>query len=294
MWGIRGCRPGATGVARGFGRIAGFGVAACVVGLGCGGADGAVDETSGSTSSGASSTVTATAGSGSSSGGPGSSGTGSGTASSGPDGGTPSTDVGPDFDCPQDGVRGRGTHRVFAQGSRADPDDEGIYPFLHEWTVDGADALLCDDSVFVDDTNGDGVWQPDEIPHKLGPMALVHGEHYLVGAGAFVEFTITLCDDITGNVALYIPNYDEPGSEALHQLFVVHEGEEFLIAETIDTEAGMSGYNPFIRVLEGEDPDAVPGDLLKLRTTNLNGIPFSVMVFTPPSQYESWVLVEVL
>lgn len=242
-----------------------------------GGGDGATSSGESTGSGDSSGTTTSTAGEST-----GGTGTSTGSAGTGPGGG-----------CPQDGVRGKGTHRVFAQGSQADPDENGIYPFLHEWEEGGADALLCDDAVFVNDTNGDGIWQPGEAPKDLGPAALVHGEHYLVGAGAFVEFAITLCDDITGNVAFYIPNFDEDGSEALHQLFVVHEGEEFLIAETIDNEAGMNGYNPFIRVIQGNDPDVVPGDQLKMRSTNLNGIPFSVMIFAPPSEYESWVLVEV-
>ncbi len=197
------------------------------------------------------------------------------------------------FVCPKDGVRGSGTHRVFVQGHDAEPLEGGVYPFLHEWKEDGSDAVLCDDSVFVDDTNMDGVWQPGEKPHPLGPSALVHGEHFLVGPSAYAEFKIVLCDDITGDIALYIPNFDVAGSEALHQVFVVHDGEETLIAETIDDEAGQNGYNPFVRVLSGEDPDVTPGDILLLRSTNLNGYQFSVMVWQPPSEYESWVLVTV-
>jgi len=164
---------------------------------------------------------------------------------------------------------------------------------LHQWQPDGSDALLCDDSVFVNDTSGDGVWQPGEEPRPLGPAALVHGEHFLVGQGAFVEFETILCADITGDVVFYIPNFDVTGSEALHQLFVVHQGSEQLIAETVDGEAGQSGYNPFVRELTGVDPDVQPGDKLLLRSTNLNGYQFSVMVWRPPSEYESWILVTV-
>ncbi len=203
---------------------------------------------------------------------------------------------GPDsggFVCPQDGVRGPGRHRLFMQGHGADSDPRGIWPMLHEWEPDGGDAELCDDSVFVDDTNGDGIWQPGEEPRALGPSALVHGEHFLVGAGAYVEFGIILCEDISGDIAFYVPNFDVTGSRALHQLFVVHEGEEFLIAEAIDEEAGMSGYNPFVRVLSGNDPEVVPGDELLMRSTNLNGYDFSVMIWQPPSEYESWILVDV-
>lgn len=198
-----------------------------------------------------------------------------------------------EFVCPKDGIRGKGTHRLFLQGHDADPFPDGVYPMLHEWAPDGSDAELCDDAAFVNDTNGNSVWEPGEEPKPLGPDALVHGEHFLVGVGTFVEFRAVLCDDITGNVVFYIPNYDEAGSKALHQLFVVHDDQETLIAETIDEEAGQSGYNPFVRVLAGADPSVVPGDVLLLRSSNLNGVPFSVMVWQPPSEYESWLRVEV-
>ena len=196
-------------------------------------------------------------------------------------------------DCPQDGVRGRGQHRLFMQGSEAEPDGRGVFPMLHEWKSDGSDAVLCDEKEFVEEPNCDGVWQPEETPLPLGPDALVHGEHFLVGAGSYVEFSTVLCEDITGDVTFYIPNFDVEGSEALHQLFVIHEGNEFLVAEATDDEAGQSGYNPFVRVLTGNDPDVVPGDELLLRSTNLNGFDFSVMVWRPPSKYESWITVTV-
>lgn len=153
--------------------------------------------------------------------------------------------------------------------------------------------MLCDDRVFVEDTSGDGVWQPGEEPRPLGPDGIVHGEHFLVGAGALVELAIELCDDLTGDVALYVPNFDEAGSRALHQLVVVSEAGEHVLAEAVDEEAGQSGYNPFVRVLTGADPEARAGDLLLLRSINLSGAAFSVMVWQPPSEYEAWVLVEV-
>jgi len=197
------------------------------------------------------------------------------------------------FVCPQDGVRGSGRHRLFLQGHGAEPDADGVYPMLHQWDGDGSDAQLCNDSVFVNDTSGDGVWQPGEEPKPLGPDALVHGEHFLVGVGAYVEFAITLCDDIDGDVGFYVANFDVEGSQSMHQLFVVHDGQETLIAEATDQEPGNSGYNPFIRLMTGVDPDVVPGDRLLMRTTNLNGYQFSVMIWNPPSEYESWILVDV-
>jgi hypothetical protein len=195
--------------------------------------------------------------------------------------------------CPEDGLAGAGRHRLFVQGHGAPANADGSYPFLHERGPGAADAPLCDDAAFVDDASGDGVWQPGEEPRPLGPSALVHGEHFLVGIGAFAEFRIPLCDDITGDVALYIPNYDEAGSRALHQVFVVQDGVERLVAEAVDDEEGFNGYNPFVRVIAGVDPAARAGDVLLLRSTNLNGVPFSVMVWQPPSEYESWILVDV-
>ena len=191
-------------------------------------------------------------------------------------------------------LAGRGRHRLFVQGHEGAPRPDGRYPLLHERGPGDADAALCDDRVFVDDTSGDGRWQPGEEPHPLGPAALVHGEHFLVGPGAYAEFAIDLCADLTADVALYIPNYDEAGSRTRHELLVRGpDGREQLIATTVDEEAGQSGYNPFVRVLPGADPSAGPGDLLVLRSTNLSGAAFSVMVWRPPSEYESWLLVDV-
>jgi len=197
------------------------------------------------------------------------------------------------FVCPVDGIGGAGRHRLFIQGREAPPRADGTWPFLHEPEGPGLDAQLCDDTVFVTDANGNGQWDIGESPLALGPSALVHGEHFLVGSGAFVEFTTTLCEDITGEVTLYIPNFDADGSVTLHQLFVVHDGTETLVAEATDDEPGTSGYNPFVRIVSGVDPDVVPGDTLLLRSTNISGVVFSVMVWRPPSQYESWIVVEV-
>ncbi len=221
--------------------------------------------------------------------------TGPGPEDASADGGSPDGAPG-GFRCPSGGVRGPGRHRLFVQGREAPPLPNGRWPLLHVWRDDGGDAELCDDTVFVDDANGNGRWDPGEEPRPLGPPGIVHGEHFLVGAGSYAEFEAVLCDDITGSVVLYIPNFDQEGSEALHELLVVHpeDGDrEEVIATAVDDEPGFSGYNPFVRVLEGEDPAAHPGDLLVLRSTNLSGVAFSVMVWRPPSEYESWVVVEV-
>jgi hypothetical protein len=48
-----------------------------------------------------------------------------------------------------------------------------------------------------------------------------------------------------------------------------------------------------VRLLSGVDPDVTPGDELLMRSSNLNGYQFSVMVWFPPSEYESWILVTI-
>lgn len=214
-----------------------------------------------------------------------------GGCSSGPDAGVP-TDASVDLGCPHQGISGAGQHRLFVQGHEAPPLPDGTWPLLHEVPSGAADSELCDDAHFMG-PDTPGYWEPGVSPRPLGPSALVHGEHFLVGPGAFAEFTTTLCDDITGDVVFYIPNFDVMGSVALHQLVVQHDGEEFLIAEVTDDEPGSSGYNPFVRRVVGNDPDVVPGDRLVLRSINVSGASFSVMVWRPPSEYESWIRVEV-
>ncbi len=204
----------------------------------------------------------------------------------------PPTDSAVDEGCPGAGISGTGQHRLFVQGHDAPPRSDGTWPLLHEVLPGQADSELCDDAHFMgpDDSS---YWEPGISPRPLGPSALVHGEHFLVGPGAFVEFTTTLCADITGDVVFYVPNFDVDGSVALHQLVVQHDGEEFLVAEVTDDEPGSSGYNPFVRRVTGNDPDVVPGDRLVLRSINVSGASFSVMVWRPPSEYESWIRVEV-
>jgi hypothetical protein len=197
-----------------------------------------------------------------------------------------------DGGCPSWGIGGSGQHRLFVQGHEAPPSADGTWPFLHEVGAGETDSELCDDTVFMG-PDMPGYWEPGISPRALGPEALVHGEHFLVGPGAFVEISTILCDDINGDVVFYIPNFDVPGSVALHQLIVDHDGEEQLVAEVTDDEPGSSGYNPFVRRVAGNDPDVSPGDRLVLRSINVSGASFSVMVWQPPSEYESWIVVEV-
>jgi hypothetical protein len=160
--------------------------------------------------------------------------------------------------------------------------------------------------------------------------ALVHGEHYLLGVGSKVDFTLPLCADITNRVAFRIPNNDEPGSQALHELFVVKpDGREILVASALDDKPGNMGYLPFDRSnLPPEENAAIaavdtsptifeqgwqefanapafevaprdifarPGDTLLFRTTNVADPMYGLMIWFPQRglEYQAFIEIEV-
>ncbi len=168
----------------------------------------------------------------------------------------PPPDGGPP--CLPGAVRGIGPHRLYLQGRQGEPDGLGRYRLLED------------------------------------RAEIVHGEHYLLGEGSFAEWHIRVCADLAPDIRFYIPNNDDDGSEARHQLFVSRAGVETLIAQTIDTQAGMSGYNPFDETEVRSEMEVRAGDTLLLRTTNLNEVMYSVMIFRPPSEYMSFLDVELL
>lgn len=200
-------------------------------------------------------------------------------------------------ECPQGGLQGEGFHHLDLQGRNAAPKADGTY---HMFDV-----------------------QRGEI-HP----ALVHGEHYLLGAGSRVDFSIPLCADITDEVALRIPNNDEAGADVLHELLVVKpDGREILIASAIDAEAGSSGYLPFDRQnlppeevaaiaatntavrgvdlgwhdfaqappfdLAPRDIYAATGDSLVFRTTNISDRMYGLMIWFPQNGLEYQAFLEV-
>ncbi len=160
--------------------------------------------------------------------------------------------------CLPGAIRGAGPHRLYLQGRQGDPDGLGRYPLLED------------------------------------QAEVVHGEHYLLGEGAFAEWHIRVCADLGPRIRFYIPNNDDPGSEARHRLFVSRGGVQTLLAETVDTQAGESGYNPFDTTEVRRNVVLRTGDELLLRTTNLNDVIYSVMVFRPPSEYMSYLEVTLL
>lgn len=202
-------------------------------------------------------------------------------------------------ECPPGSVQGPGFHHLDLQGRSAAPQADGTYKMYDM---------------------ARGTIHPD----------LVHGEHYLLGVGSMVEFSVPLCDDITGRVAFRMPNNDEEGADALHELFVVRpNGTEVLVASALDTEPGSSGYLPFNRSSLPEEEvsliaatntsatgtetgwqefAAVPafevaprdiyaqaGDRLLYRTTNVSDRMYGLMIWYPQRglEYQAFVEVEV-
>ncbi|MEK6607141.1 MAG: hypothetical protein AABZ30_05705 [Myxococcota bacterium] len=152
-------------------------------------------------------------------------------------------------------LRGAGTHRVYLQGRGGDPDAIGRY------------ALLEDRD------------------------SIVHGEHFMLSKGAFVEWAAPLCADIGGQVHFYVPNNEDARkiAAARLELVLLRGGVETPIAEATDTQYGQMGYVPFEAEIDGVDPAAREGDLLIFRATTLTDAWYAVVIFNPPSEYMAWV-----
>ena len=200
--------------------------------------------------------------------------------------------------CPEGGIQGAGYHHLDLQGRGAMPLADGSYPMF-------------------------------AVPRGEIHPELVHGEHYLLGPGAFVDFTVPLCADLSDRVAFRLANNDDPGSVALHQLFVVRGDKEILIAEARDDVPGNFGYLPFDRSsLPDEEEEALAdvdtsptsskrgwaelpdapdfetrpkdvlaraGDTLLFRSTNLSTQMYGLMVWFPQDglEYQSFLEVHV-
>ena len=186
--------------------------------------------------------------------------------------------------CAADAVRGPGFHHLELQGRAGAPRPNGTYPMF-------------------------------DVPRGRPHADLVHGEHFLPGAGSFTEFTMPLCGDITDEIGLRMPDSDDDGAQAMYQLFVVRGADEILVAEALDEDQGNRGRRPFVRsslpeaerlaiaqtntspagVRHGwaefadappfahppQDIFARPGDTLLLRVTNTAEPVYGLMVWFP-------------
>lgn len=199
-------------------------------------------------------------------------------------------------DCGPEAIQGPGYHHLDLQGRGGARRPDGTFPMF------------------------------DMARGEIAP-GLEHGEHYLLEPGALVEFTMPLCADLGPEVLFRLPNNDEEGSVALHQLFAVRDGVEHLLAEAIDDVPGEFGYVPFNRSsLPPEELRAIaevatdlggtergwsevrsappfsaaprdlrtgPGDSLLFRTTNLSPKMYGLMVWYPQRGLEYQAFIEV-
>lgn len=158
------------------------------------------------------------------------------------------------------GGTGGGTrHKLYLQGRKATPDAEGRYPMLED------------------------------------EAEIVHGEHFLINQGAYVEWAAPLCADIDSRIYFYIPNNEDAQdwADATWELFVVGPSGETLVAETRDnTQYGKMGYNPFEAEVLGTNLDVSLGDVLLVRVTNHSPNWYGIVIFNPPSKYMAWIEVD--
>lgn len=198
--------------------------------------------------------------------------------------------------CEPGSVRGPGFHHLDLQGRGATPREDGTYPMF-------------------------------DVPRGDIHPELVHGEHYLLGPGSFVEFSIPLCDDITDEIVMRLPNNDEPGAVARHELFITRGDREILVAAATDDEPGSMGYLPFNRTnLPREERERIAqtktdptksetgwqefldapgfaeaprdifakaGDTLTFRSTNISDKMYGLMVWFPQRGLEYQAFIEV-
>ena len=158
---------------------------------------------------------------------------------------------------PADALEGTGWHRLYVQGGSATPDADGRY---------GIDEHRTD---------------------------IATGDHFLLSAGALVEWTYPVLDPITGLVSVHIARVDEPGLVARYELFLVRDDELIEMFSIDDEEEGEQGYVPFEACWSAPAAAGEPGpdDFLLMRVTNLTGGQLGIVVNAP--DYYTWVDVEV-
>jgi len=158
---------------------------------------------------------------------------------------------------PGDVLEGSGWHRLYLQGGAAPPDPLGRYA----------------------------------LTEQRNAVAL--GDHFLLSAGALVEWTHPVVDSISGLVSFHIAHVDDPGFGAAYELFLEHAGELIEIARVEDSTPGELGYAPYEGCFYAEAAAVPPGadTQLLLRVTNRSDTTFGVVINSP--DHFSWIDVRV-
>jgi len=158
---------------------------------------------------------------------------------------------------PGPALEGTGWHRVYLQGAQAQPDGDGRYAMSEQ----RADILPSD--------------------------------HFLLSAGAYVEWTYPVISRPRGEVFLHIAATTDPDVHVRHQVWYVHAGDAGALVDAESTDDGAMGYEPFEGCFGGApaDGDPIAGDSLQVRVTNLTGGMLGVV--TRPPDYFTWIDVAV-
>ncbi len=158
---------------------------------------------------------------------------------------------------PEAELSGSGWHRIYVDGVSGTPDEQGRY----------------------------------QMREHRNLIAL--GDHFLLSAGALVEWTYPVADTLTGRAHLHVARVDEPDLVARYELLLVRATGTLPILSVDDGDDGEQGYVPYEDCFHAPAA-AVPvedSDHLLLRMTNLTGGELGIVV--APPDYFTWVDVEV-
>jgi hypothetical protein len=117
------------------------------------------------------------------------------------------------------------------------------------------------------------------------------GDHFLLSAGALVEWGHPLDDPLSGLMKLHVARVNDPGVVARYALFLERPGAA--PAELFSVDVDQDGHNgtvPYEHCFSADVPRMKGGASLLLRMTNLSGGDLGIVVAAP--DYYSWVDIE--
>lgn len=158
---------------------------------------------------------------------------------------------------PGHALEGSGWHRLFVQGGTADADELGRFGMT-------------------------------ELRHEVA-----NDDHFLLSAGALVEWVYPVKQAITGRVFGHMARTNDPGVIVRYELYLIHAGREIEIFTAEDSAPGDKGYTPFEACFEMASAEVSPeeGDRLLLRAINVTGGTLGIVTRAP--DYFTWIDVEV-
>ncbi len=153
--------------------------------------------------------------------------------------------------CPDLEALSPGMHRLYLQGAGGTANADGRY------------ALLTDRRLVLD------------------------GDHFIMNAGAFVEFELPIGAAPIEAATIHIARDDDPGVTAEYARARLRDGAEIPLAAVEDAERGNKGRTPSDLAVDVTGTDATCHDRLLVRLTNLTGGTLGIVVVQP--DYLSWI-----